>query len=205
MKGLLFTPLLIVFIIWLHYEIKKSSTLMQESSDEFWNREAKANITRKQPINDLEYINVNTTLLDELSRVSDDDVSAYAETLRELSTAKIVNLTGYTNTDLKLKYGAANLTALSEYDANFIKLVNTVYRLGSKLRNLGEESLAREIFEYGISVGSDVSGNFIELGNIYKDLGETDKLDSLIITASSLTTLNKQHIMDSLASLHSSI
>ena len=43
-----------------------------------------------------------------------DELAECLSELQDLSDAKIVNLTGYTNTDLKLKYGTANITILSD-------------------------------------------------------------------------------------------
>lgn len=200
-----FTPLFIIFIIWLHIKLKKSSSLMQDASEEFWQKEALANQTRKQPIENLDYICVDSDLIDKLSFISDDDIKEAVIKLKELSTMKILNLTGITNTELKLQYGAANLSVLSEYDQNFTKLVNLLYRTGSKLHELGNDKLAISTLEEGIHVGSDVSGNYILLAKLYKAMNMKDKAEELYVKATTLTTINKAYILDTLMEINSSI
>ena len=178
---------------------------MQESSEKFWENEALANQTRRQPIDKLEYISVDNNLIDKLSILTDEDIIDYTSKLQLLAKSKILNLTGITNTELKLQYGAANLTTLSEYDQNYTKLVSILYRLGARLHEIGEDKLAIETLENGIDLGSDVSGNYILLATLYNEYGMKDKIDNLMLKASTLNTINKNYIMDTLSNINSSI
>ena len=67
------------------------------------------------------------------------------EILRSLSTQKIVNLTGYTNTDLKLSYGTANITCLTEYDQNYTLLVSTLQKWAEVLYRGGAKKECRQV------------------------------------------------------------
>jgi len=51
--------LVLIFIIWLRYELKKST----HNEDAFWETEAKANKTRKKPLDSLYYITIPTDSL----------------------------------------------------------------------------------------------------------------------------------------------
>ena len=63
-----------------------------------------------------------------------------------LEEQKIVNLTEYTNTDLKFKYGVANLTLLTEYDTNYNELITLLHSYGSILAKEGYSSQALSVW-----------------------------------------------------------
>ena len=84
--------------------------------DDFWEKELAANRTKRKPLDDLNYIQIPLDTFP-MSVLSDNPVILEChEILTELSTEKIVNLTGISNTDLKLQYGAPNIKILSAYD-----------------------------------------------------------------------------------------
>ena len=206
MNGFIFTLLLIVFIIWLRYELNKSKRHMNESSDNFWEAEDKANSTRKQSIDNLDYICLDTKpfTVSTITNCGDTYVDEFVRTITSLADKKILNLTGITNTELKSMYGAANITKLSEYDENYTQLVNTISRLGERLISLGLKSEATAILEYGVDIGSDVGANYYMLANLYKENGEHYKTDKLLLAASSLNTINKTAIINRINSIRTS-
>ena len=89
--------------------------------------------------------------------ISDDEINEYRTTLLNLQARKILNLSGLTNTDLKEKYGVANLSALSEYDENYITLVNIIARCGARLIEIGNCSLAAVIIYFRKRIRSSLS------------------------------------------------
>ena len=93
---------------------------------------------------------------------------------------KIVNLTGYSNTDLKLKYGTANITILSDYDFHYTNLVKLLQKIAELLHDSLEDALAIEVLEFAVSTGTDVSKSYYLLANLYKETGTPEKIDSLI-------------------------
>ena len=95
------------------YECKKHSRKSDSAKASFWAREARANTVRRKDISNLNYINIPDSVIP--SDISDDEINEYRTTLLNLQARKILNLSGLTNTDLKEKYGVANLSALSEY------------------------------------------------------------------------------------------
>lgn len=120
------------------------------------------------------------------------------EILRSLSTQKIVNLTGYTNTDLKLSYGTANITCLTEYDQNYTLLVSTLQKWAEALYRGGEKKECRQVLEYAVSVGTDVSHTYFLLADLYDEEGESDLKYSLIEKASGLSSLSSKVIVRTL-------
>lgn len=120
------------------------------------------------------------------------------EILRSLSTQKIVNLTGYTNTDLKLSYGTANITCLTEYDQNYTLLVSTLQKWAEALYRSGAKKECRQVLEYAVSIGTDVSHTYFLLADLYDEEGESDLKCSLIEKASGLSSLSSKVIVRTL-------
>lgn len=200
MKLPIFTTFLI-FILWLTYELKKHSNDDREARKSFWARELEANSTRKKPIDQLPYISIPLSDFSLDFPVNDEKITEYRDTLRLLAEKKILNLTGYSNTDLKLEYGAPNITALTAYDQNFTVLVRTIAQLAEKYLALGYSSEARTLLEFGISVGSDVRKNYELLATLYKENGEFSKIETLFGEAEKLKSLSKDPILRFLNSI----
>lgn len=120
------------------------------------------------------------------------------EILRSLSTQKIVNLTGYTNTDLKLSYGTANITCLTEYDQNYTLLVSTLQKWAEALYRGEAKKECRQVLEYAVSIGTDVSHTYFLLADLYDEEGESDLKCSLIEKASGLSSLSNKVIVRTL-------
>ena len=81
---------------------KRSSKERNAQDKNFWDREAQANNVRRKPLDQLNYIHIPLEHFP-LQLLEDNiTVKECIETLQALSTQKIVNLTGWSNTDLKL-------------------------------------------------------------------------------------------------------
>ncbi len=192
--------IIIGFVIF--YERKKSDRKQSEGSRKFWELEEQSNFTRKKDISFLNYISIPLDTLP-MAPNDDDEITEYQQSIKHLSQCKILNLTGYSNTDLKLEYGVANLTVLTEYDNNYITLVNTLARWGHRLFQLNRESEAVTVLEYGISIGTDVSRNFYMLADYYRQHGNTDEIDRLIDRADKINSIMKPSILKKLNEIRS--
>lgn len=186
---------LFIFFIFLLAYFRKKDTRNQEAVETtFWNREREANFTRRQDISGLPYITI--PLEDFTMGIFDDTELKASETaLTELSSKKILNLGNQTNTDLKLKYGPANLEALSEYDQNFAILCRTLVTYAEQLLKLGHSDEAQTVLEFGISCGSDHSGNYRMLADLYQEKQADAQLASLLDTAKELDSPMKVSII----------
>ncbi len=179
---------LIVFVLVIYHNIRRSRKVTEKDQKSFWKKEAMANNTRRMPLDNLEYITIPLDSLP-LSIMSDDPVvSECIETLRILSEGKIVNFTGISNTDLKLKYGAPNINLLADYDQNFTSLVRTLHKWADILYHNGYEREARIILEFAISAKSDISKSYVLLANIYASNKESSKIAELIPIAEALNS-----------------
>lgn len=191
-------PFLASFIILLaviSHLIRKHNREMQKEQQAFWSRERAANSVRKKPLDNLEYITIPFEKLPCNCHADDPVIADILDSLRVLSERKIVNLTGITNTDLKLTYGTANITVLTEYDQNFTMLVTSLQKWASALYELGAVEETKDILEYAVSVDSDVSSTYELLADIYRSENNTQALDNLIAHAEELSSPSGKMIL----------
>lgn len=185
----------IVFIIWLSYKLSKSRKNMENQEKQFWEKERQANRTRKKPLDNLDYITIPVDSLPMDLCAQQDQIKECQDVIRTLAGQCVVNLTGYTNTDLKLMYGAANLTALTEYDQSYTLLVRTLQKWASLLYEQGFSAEAERILEFAVSTRTDVSGTYKLLAAIYRENGEDEKISALLETAHTLRSSMKNVIV----------
>jgi len=191
----------IVFCLWLMYEIHKKRNSEAKKYQEFVDRENEANSTRKKSLDDLAYISIPFEKLPMDILADDERISEYIDTIRFLSEKPIVNLTGISNTDLKLKYGAANLDTLSKFDEAYTTLVRTLNSWAYALYENDRTNEARDVLEYTLSTGTDVKKSFILLAKIYKETNQSEKIKELISVASESNSLISDSIVSELTGM----
>ncbi len=190
----------VTFLFWLSYELRKAKKHDTDSSASFWQREAQADNVRRQSLDNLDYITIPLDSLPFFYGI-DEKLDEVQKNVTELAPCTIVNLSGYTNTELKLMYGPANLPALTEYDQNFTRLVRALYQWGNRLSEIGHDTDAVQVLEYAVSIKSDVTAGYLLLGKLYQKQGMLQKIDALITDASSLNTLLKDNLIQQLKTL----
>lgn len=188
----------IVFCLWLTYEIHKHRNMEQKTMDDFWEKELAANRTKRKPLDDLNYIQIPLDTFP-MSVLSDNPVILEChEILTELSTEKIVNLTGISNTDLKLQYGAPNIKILSAYDQRYTTLARTLQTFGNELYENGYIDEARTVLEFAVSTHTDISSTYKLLCKIYKEQNQPQKINELLPIAKELNSGLKNSIVQML-------
>jgi hypothetical protein len=166
-----------------------------KTQKDFWERERAANLVPRQSIEDLPYIKLPLSTLPIKIMEEDAKVGECVELLTSLKSQRILNLTGMTNTDIKLKYGAPNMLILSQYDENYTLLVRTLHRWANLLDEGGYTQDARVIWEYAISIGTDVKGTYVRLFQIYQAMGEAEEIKQLVRHAKELPEPSKSAIL----------
>ncbi len=192
-----FLGLFIMLIATVTYHRKRSDRRQQEITESFWEREQKANFVRRKDIDGLPYIIIPMKDFS-IGAFSDEELKDIEKKLEELSQEKILNLTGQTNTDLKLLYGPANLPLLTEYDQNFSDMLFVLTEYIRRLVELEQEQASIPVLEFCIEAGSDMSSHYIQLANYYKANGHPDKIEYLKEKASGLNSLMKTTILQKL-------
>lgn len=187
-----FLTIFIVFCIVLAYYIKKSDSTQQKVLDDFWEKERQANAVRKKDISELNYITIPLDKLPEQLHTSTE------EKFLALAEKPMLNLTGISNTDLKLAYGTANLEILSEYDTNFADMVALLPAYAEELQNAGFPQTARQLLEFAIECNADSRKIYKMLAASYDESSEPDKILWLRKQSEQLPSLTRQAVQKDL-------
>ena len=191
-----FLAIFITFCLILTYYIRKNDADQQKIQDEFWEKERLANAVRKKDISKLDYI----TIPFEKIPVKLD--SSTEKKLYELAQKPMLNLTGISNTDLKLTYGTANIHALSEYDTNFSDFVALLPEYVEELLSAGHVDSAQVLLEFAIACNADSRRLYEQLALIYKENNQLDKIQELSLQASQLPYLTQKAVLKLLSTMH---
>ena len=105
--------LFILFIAVITFAIMRADSAQAKVTEEFWEKERKANSTLRRDTTDLCYI----TIPEKVFPLNNDKIN-----------------------DLKLKYGILNFKKLSEYDDNFTKFVSMLESLQADAASSGNYS-----------------------------------------------------------------
>lgn len=197
-------PIFTVFVIFALFTfifMRRTSTKSITGAESFLEREREANSVRKQPLTDVQFVNVDIASLPVIE-TDDAYLLERFDTLKHLSDSetKIANLSSYSNTDLKFKYGVANLTILTEYDQNFTNLCRCLFEIGRRLFESGNVPAAKAYLEYGIECGTDLKSHYALLADIYEQEMSYDKIVDLIHRAENLNTALKGALIRDLKS-----
>ncbi len=170
----------------------------------FREKERRADSTLKKPLDDLPFIEVPLDSIPSPEPAINEKCAAILAELNALAGKKIVNLTGISNTDLKLTYGAPNLPILTEYDQNFTSLCMNLHELGCEYKLAGHEDEAIATFNVAVNVGTDISGTYTTLAEMYAERGLYVEIQRLINCADNIRSLTRtstikklQNILDS--------
>ncbi|MCR5155469.1 MAG: hypothetical protein K6C96_02155 [Butyrivibrio sp.] len=197
-------PFLATFIliaILFNISSRRVSRKTEEREESFWQKELEANNVRKKSLDSLEYIHIPTDLLPFETAEDDEYLQGCENEVLALKDEKIVNLTGISNTDLKLEYGTANITVLSQYDQNYTALVCGLQKWGQALYDRGRYEDAAKVLEFAARTRSDITATYRVLADLYRTkLGYNEdeikkKIDGLIPIAKNLNALSKSTIL----------
>lgn len=191
----------ITFSLLVYYNIRKQKRRGRRQEEEFWARESAANSVRRKPLDGLPYIKIPLESFPTHLQNDNTEVLECIDIMESLSDQKIVNLTGWTNTDLKLEYGTANITALSEYDQNYTLLVRTLQKWADLLIQAGYQEEATILMKFAVSTGTDVSRTYDQLGEYWAQKKEWGQIEQLLHRAQGLRSANRDAILRHLKSL----
>lgn len=203
MKIPIFAIFAVLFTIWLNLRANRAANRDDEIEKAFWRREHEANATRKKSLDSLLYIHVPP----EIAKITlPEDHREGQDALRMLGhltedNVRIVNLTGWSNTDLKLEYGAANIGALTEYDAGYTALATALQQLGQALYDLGRFGDAERVLEFAAGTSTDITATYRLLIDLYRTKRGYNteevrqKTEALLPIAQSLRSLSRDKIV----------
>ncbi len=180
-----FVVLSIIFML----NVRRSNRRMKKSRDDFWAKEIRANSVRRKPLDNIDFLSIPYEELPLDIETDDDIVKECVDQLNELKDEPIANFTGITNTDLKLEYGAPNITTLSRADSNYTILVRTLQNHAERLHELGHDPEALTLLEYAIKIRSDISNTYYLAAELYEASGNTKGIAWLKRSAETLNSI----------------
>ena len=180
-----FLTFMIVLVLFLAFKRRKQAQNQSDVNEAFIERERLANATRKKDISNLDYLPFSTDSLP-LDEHPDQELSSCETILKNLSGKRIINLSKYSNTDLKLMYGPANLNDLSEYDENYHVLSDTLLAYAKRELELDRKDAAVSILEYAAELRIDSSRIYLLLAELYQKQQTPEKTAHLVELLSSM-------------------
>ncbi len=162
--AILTSAVLFGFII--QRAIRRSNHMIAEEKKAFWERESLAEHTPPSSIDNLPWIHFPESLPLDVA-CSNAKAKSLENTLASLKDKQIVDLSSYSNTDLKLAYGTDNITVLSHADANYLVLMRSLDSLADIYKKEGFEDESIALLEFAVNAGSESVQHFEELADYY--------------------------------------
>lgn len=191
-----FLAIFITFCLVLTYYIRKGDANQKKVEDEFWEKERLANAVRKKDISKLDYITIPFEKIPQkLETSTEKKFFSFAE-------KPMLNLTGISNTDLKLTYGTANITILSEYDTNFTDFVALLPEYTRELQEAGQIETAQMLLEFAVECNADSRKIYEQLASIYKENNQLERIENLYSSAEHLPEFTKKAVQSMLSTMN---
>ena len=191
----------VIFIAWTQYEMKKSSKKNQEIEDAFWAREYEANHAPKQDISGLDYLSFDESVIPlppEGVFGEEDDINNYIKELKRLLQEPMIDLSEYSNTDLKLAYGIGNFKTLSDYDENYSSFLMLMTNLARGYARRDMNDLAIATYRSALSCGSIKLHDYTGLAQAYLANDDPAAVTELISEVEASENPRKQGVIDEL-------
>ncbi len=188
---------LVAFTIFLAIKRNKQTQNQNNANISFLERERLADNTRKKDISNLDYLQFSVKQLP-LAKIDDAQLSSLEAALSDLAEQKIINLSAYSNTELKLMYGPANLTALSEYDDNYHRLATTLLAYADRLEEIGYTDTAVAVLEYAMELHIQLGQIYLRLAELYLKQHTPENIHSIEKTLLTMEESFASHILPKL-------
>lgn len=188
-----------VFGIWLTIQLKKSHKLNDKAEADFWEEEAMANSVRKKQLEESDFVTFPFDKLPAENSFSPDPVPESLTALVSLSDKKMMNLNGISNTEVKKRFGVANMSILTEYDANYETFVKNIYLLCQHLYDTGRTEEALMLSEETILTGTDSLSHYKLIIQIYREQGNLSGISWLKEKAEDIHSLTRGAILRALS------
>lgn len=189
---------IVILIFLLGHNMRRADKANRKKREEFFAKEAAANNTRKRSLDSVDYIVIPYNELPMDLECEDEIVRDCIRQVNELKGEQIVNLTGITNTDLKLEYGAPNITHLTKCDNLYTILSRTLQEWANRLHELGHDDEALTILEFAIKTRSDISASYYLAARIYSERGDEKKIAWLKRSAETVNSMMSGPILRTL-------
>lgn len=176
--GFPLLPFILLFLVLLSIRLHSLYAKREREEAEFWEKERQASITPAKDISNLRYITIPIEKFP-LNFSTDEEVIEIENELKELSTHRLLNLTGITNTDLKLTYGVPNFETMSKIGDDYDRVSILLNKYAEALMEAGRIDDVITVLEFAVGTGTDISESYTMLAQCYRQKEMDNKLDLL--------------------------
>ena len=196
--GFPILPFFLLFLILLAIRLHTLYAKQEQQEAEFWAKERQANITPAKDISNLRYITIPIEKFP-LNFSTEEKVVEIENELKELSTHRLLNLTGISNTDLKLTYGVPNFETMSQIGEDFDRTCVLLNKYAQALMEKERYDDVITVLEFAVCVGTDISESYTLLAKCYKIKEMDSKLDFLKAQVEQSKLLLKDSILQKIS------
>ena len=176
--------LVIVFVVWFQWNLRKHSKTYGNGIKEFLENEKAFNFIKKKSIDpDLFFVPEIEKLpikdypdTEEFSRI----ISKQKKVIDKAALTMIRLNKNMKNNDIKQKFGTANLEIITLYEENFNTYVRALNDWAEALNKRNEYADAENALKNAIDIGSEYSKTYILLADIYKAQSDESALGLLL-------------------------
>lgn len=195
----LFLIVLIVFQI----NLRKYNRERNAASEKFWDNEQKSLFVRKKTIDDSEYLHPNLEgfpyyPIDYFKNLDREDLFYAQEKCFTCAKMPMMNLAGLMNSEVRFKYGTANLTFIENSEQNYNNYLRSLYNLGKGYYELQQYDHAIVVLVEGVAMRTMISEHYIILAKLYRSLNQVESLNNLINQVNSLNSASKNKLLKTL-------
>lgn len=204
-----FIIFLIIIFVFQHH-LRKNRKIEEQQKQAYWSKEQASLVVRKKEFSPDDYIHpsIDTLKLDTPTSLSEAEklyLDQLISSIKSLSTADMMNFSHLTNTEIRLQFGTANQTIITNNEQNYTLFLKALGQYAKLMLEHKEIQEATSALEECIRLNSDFSEHYIQLGIIYHSQNNSSQLEILIAKANQLNSINKKGILDKLESLKSTI
>lgn len=182
----------VLFTAYLAFKRKKQTDNQQHANEAFLERERLANSTRRKDISNLDYLRISLETLP-IAEYDDEELHSHEAAIQKLAGQNILNLSMYSNTDLKMMYGPANLEELSACDDNYHMLSSTLFAYANREAVLGRPDAAIAILEYAMALQIDSSQIYLLLADLYNQQGTPENIQNIVSVLAQMEATESGH------------
>ena len=197
--GFPILPFFLIFLVVIAVRLKALDANQKKQEEDFWAKERQANITPAKDISNLRYITIPMEKFP-LNFSDDQKVLEIENELKELSTHKLLNLIGKSNTDLKLEYGVPNFELMSQIGDDFDRVCVLLNSYAKELYAVGRIDDVITVLEFAVGVGTDISESYTLLASCYEEYGMEQKIGFLRQNVQKSNLLLKNAILSKIES-----
>ena len=197
--GFPILPFFLIFLVAIAVRLKALDANQKKQEEDFWAKERQANITPAKDISNLRYITIPMEKFP-LNFSDDQKVLEIENELKELSTHKLLNLIGKSNTDLKLEYGVPNFELMSQIGDDFDRVCVLLNSYAKELYAVGRIDDVITVLEFAVGVGTDISESYTLLASCYEEYGMEQKIGFLRQNVQKSNLLLKNAILSKIES-----